>query len=1016
MFSSTHTTGRESLILPCQGERQGVPRGCRKSPIRVFLGRIRCGYAGQTMTARRPLARVYVRRRWGAVITFVVVGTVVATLLVASNRGNDAKDERKTVSVDALVRLGPSTSRVSVVVIGGRRYPLERAGDERHAARVALLSGTATADTSQERRARIDVTPNAAGLVTAEDATGRVVGTSLVWKLPGVSVLPVEVTCLSTAVAQTLIRPGLVTADPVEADILMTVAREGPRARPVAERLSMLLCAHAPTDPDYLQHPTAQETAAFDDLAAAVRDDLATLAEGLPDARTAYPQARDAAALLPRSGRLHQSGQPAATPPKRGAESETVSVLDRQADPTPSCVPVPRVEPRASLPVDLCVTTRTDGNGEVRAENHGGAWTFVFRGTDMPSQPPALLVPPETAKIPKVSELAVSLVVDLAKLAGCRVPFLKRHIDACQKSFWERSELVDLVDIVETGEQTVTLAHASPATSWYGISAGTEQGTTIAFPLPPGDVTVRVVRAAAGVFTLFTQVIKPSVSLLLDVQPAHVGLKAFQNDRLLVTIGTNLLDEVFALQNAQGPRAQVAALGEVFTGLLSDPENLIALLLRSGFDAGSIDRKVLTALAKKMPWNMPVEILDAGSAALSLLLSLQRYLQAGGQPSFASWQNPTPTETPKPSVPGPATVPRSGGLFDLPVTDLSTASGAEPCRPAPKPVPSPIPQDAQCLWIIAADLDGNRLPDRLALWSKGESQSAVAQLDSGRIPAAEPPRRPAVFLWRPGGSPRIYAIGDVVGDTGEEVQLDSYSGANAISVTIVSLTQRGTLALTQSDDGERTDLTVGGSANRQSAMECATPADGGRERLLVLYTDTTGPADIVKWSRTAYAWRNGRLVPVAEWGGVNRSESRSPIQSCRAGPYRVPARVRQAESAQEAAALLLEAANRGDREAARFYTGGWLGDTYDNTPVTTSGLLDPYPTLIERHPPNLGIRLSAYARTPPVCTAPTAPGNRALSTRSTCTVTPSGGSIPAIKLVVWRDDRTDWWFVEYLPT
>ncbi|WP_042390587.1 hypothetical protein [Streptacidiphilus melanogenes] len=183
--------------------------------------------------------------------------------------GSDATPRGASRVTTVKVALGQAQPRVSSVMIGALAYWVGRSGPD------------------AVSKVRV------AGVATARDGAGHVIGSAPVWSLPGEPVKPATITCASTAVSQVLLEPGSTSGQPEQVDVLATLAASGAPARDAAA-LGATLCAHAAHDPAHLSHPTVGELNGYQQLAADLRTAADTVAAGLPAAAQSLAVVRTA--------------------------------------------------------------------------------------------------------------------------------------------------------------------------------------------------------------------------------------------------------------------------------------------------------------------------------------------------------------------------------------------------------------------------------------------------------------------------------------------------------------------------------------------------------------------------------------------------------------------------------------------------------------------------------------------------------------------------------------------------
>ena len=221
------------------------------------------------------------------------------------------------------------------------------------------------------------------------------------------------------------------------------------------------------------------------------------------------------------------------------------------------------------------------------------------------------------------------------------------------------------------------------------------------------------------------------------------------------------------------------------------------------------------------------------------------------------------------------------GAFSSPIWLLVDPFAAPPtalgeaCAQAAIPPPVGVLGPVSCLWSVQADLDGNRRPDRLAVWRRTTGDSlldidqdngAVAYLDDGSYHFLEDPTQ----QWaEPAETFTPASVVDTNGDGRQEVVIRTLVGANTEHFTLLTVTPDQRLHAIRFPDGEVRFLTAGGGAGSGSGFGCAV-SEGRRLLITVGYISDSSIVPYgyaYEWVAVAYRLDGAAAVEVGRFTG-----------------------------------------------------------------------------------------------------------------------------------------------------
>jgi hypothetical protein len=853
------------------------------------------------------------RSRLVIVAGIAVVGGLVAGGIVAgvgrSGAGHSAPAGPAGPTAGALgvpvgVSLGGLTPQATRITVGGRTYPLRPGQDGTRSGHVVLA-------------------PDAGGIAVVRDRAGQVLATAPVWAVPGQPARAAAATCRSTAFDQFLLTPGVAGPDPLGVDLLWSLAGHGQTGHDVTV-LGQLICAGLPRDPGQLAHPSPAEIAAYDKIFTDYARQLPRLAAQLPSLASSVAGIRSE--LTAAGGAASTKAYVTAYVTPSGASADPSGA---SADPAGPCadqfLPVATAAGSTSA-LALCTDERT-----VDAENNSAAWAFLYdvpsdgrAGPGLPGWPSAI-VPGRTSDFPSVEKIAGALAHDYiaGQVHGACTVLSFARIDVCGASKPPKSAVSALFNLTEAGTM-----QAQAAAGYYSIAWGNGRGDQSTFPAG-ATLTAEQTRVQYSEdLTFISSVIVPTVGLILDHQLKQ-NLAPDQLPLLLPVFnelaGTALSSGVNGAPTTM--RGQLRAVTDTAKTLFGQPGLLGDIMAAFFPDVTDLGEDLARQLAEYLAgleipvagWAaLLVKLVVDGSSAATLALSIAGMFDALTKSSYSSW---TPVLT--------AAAARSLPLF---------TPGAGPACPAP-PQPAAIPPGApgapECEWVVAADLDGNGIPDRLVTWQTADRRGAVAYLDDGSVhPLQSSPS--AVALSTVPWAEVTSGVGDtnqpmrilrLTASRRQQVLLIDNIGAVGDDAALIGLDPAGDLRLVANELGQVQDVLT--AADLGCASQAGHPlfVEGALGRGEP--GGATGPAPGYGVSRSFYQVSADLRMRLVDYRGqvVPSLPAPDPFQNdCTGSVPAAPAFYPWATTAGQAVVGLVTAASSKNAGQASAFEGGGYAD------------------------------------------------------------------------------------------
>ncbi|GIH22796.1 hypothetical protein Aph01nite_11060 [Acrocarpospora phusangensis] len=705
------------------------------------------------------------RRRRSKSVLGVVLGLALVAgtgVVVWSGGGGNSPG-------DGLVMgLGPGASAggLSEVPTERRRMIVDLGEATKHAAKVMVggvvqdLSAEPAAGTSGHPWADIDIARNTGGLAVILNRSGGPLATVPVWSLPGLTPQSFVADCGAASIGQTLLTPWTARPDALSVSFFDTLARSGPTSVVLLDHAERL-CARIAGNPDAGGTPPPAELRSQARLICALDGRMAEIRAAIDSGERPAASGDITACPKPRGGAL-----------KLDAATRT-SITTREPDRESCDLPMWRfdaADPSGTSPFTVCSDGVTN-----RVVNRSPAVAFFYENGKSPASPLGA-VPGEVVTVPNLEKIVLAVLADIGRLVvsgvkavGCTVlGWFGISFAPCRNpDELTESAVAELFEIIRPGGGEF---RGSPR--YYSVAWGDESGV-------PAGLDISRPRAYSRTLTFLNYAVLPVVGMVLnrdvvlDLSSIDSPEKQALLDRLTGQVATP----------APGQGDDLGFVVDVAGTILSDPKllaDLVAVFLPSLVSKApdAIDWLQRTmGYVRKLPvlGYIDAAFMVAGIAAntLEVVISLVRLRQAGSYPAYVSWPS------------------RMTGRE-------ASALPAGTCTPLAPDAAPPVyaPGPPACLLPVDADLDGDRVPDRLVLWNaSGGPVGGAAYLSDGRIRA-----------WAP-GSPSLPGAG---GMSAAVTRLDD-SPRQEVSVDIggsamlVGLTRTGALQAVRYGNGHNQD-------------------------------------------------------------------------------------------------------------------------------------------------------------------------------------------------------------------
>ncbi|MFC6087049.1 hypothetical protein [Sphaerisporangium aureirubrum] len=628
-----------------------------------------------------------------------------------------------------------------------------------------------------------------------------------VWSLPGFTPPRFVADCEAAGIGQTLLTPWMARPDAVSVAFLDSLARTGP-AQAVLGHHSDLLCKRLAEEPQAggkVRSPDprtdADELRTQATLVCALHGQLADIATAIDTGRRPpSPAAAPTCAAQPRRGgtlavhtgttsvpqrTTRTTGVPQRTTrttgvPHRTARTSgvphrttrTTGIPHRTIRTAPGAggceLPMWRLEAvasRRSSPLTVC----SDGV-TTEVANGSPSIAFFYEG----GKPPVATlgaVPGQVVIVPNLEKIVLAIladagkgVVNLVKAGGCAALDLVGVVfPPCQDpGAFSESQVLKLFQILRPGGSRIRTAP-----SYYSVAWGDETGL-------PAGVDLGRPRTYSRALTFLNYAVLPVLGLFLN-RDVVLDLSSIERREKQV-----VLDQIAAHISAPPPGQgnDLEFVARLAGTILTNPQllaNLVVVfmpsLIAEAPDAIRWVRKALGYL-KKLPVlgyiDAAFTVVGYVSNAAEVVISLVHLLRVGSYPAYVSW-------------PAYMTLTQAKAL---PAGTCAPPHGLAP--------PVGAPGSLTCLLAVDADLDGDRAPDRLVMWSAGGAPvGGTAFLPGGHI-RVWAPDAPSL----PGGLP-LSAVADRLNDSPRR-QVGVTAGGTSM---LVSLNDHGTLQAIRYGDG-----------------------------------------------------------------------------------------------------------------------------------------------------------------------------------------------------------------------
>ncbi|MGW2637836.1 hypothetical protein [Streptomyces sp. NPDC001348] len=974
----------------------------------------------------------------------VVVVAIVAGLVRWGIFGDfwppdDREAAVPTTRVHVGVDLGDATGKVATLALGSSESDLRRGP-----------SGVA---------GEVDAVDGAPGIVMAYDRARKFLGASPVWSWPGVlETGKVKVSCASTAFSRLLMAPGVATSDPAQVAVLYQLA-QSPAVKGSLRAAGVEVCRSIQSRSSGV--PRRGEAAAMLAFTRALEAQTTAVAKTLPSAAESVAAIRAATGTsggpskalvgLPRvavAGKAVSAGLLSASAAEAASAETGKSCEDGEAQ---------VAEARGSNPSVVWCRQGTgaassagaghavgEGGSDVRAVNQGGAWLLAYAadgGSSVPDRP-LVAVPPQTAEFPGMEKITTAVLADVVtavKRGGCAVASLA---GLCHVGKMPKSKVVEVTKVVEDGEAEADL-RGDAKRALYGIARGNGRGDMSSFPAQERTAGVGSALSLSTFYTVISQLVGPVVSLAADMRFEVRPSEREDEAKALLKAWTSETNLMSRLNTSQGFVESVKLVGEVLKDLMLKPDHLAKLVvwLYPGLMKNvkkavekTVNRVVAELSAPAAGWVvLAYDTLDKGESLLTALASVHQFISSGDLPSYSSWESASGGYQDLLDVPPLA--PDAHGKFTpaggQAPGQLADRDGNFRCRASLRLETAGIPTEANCIWVVAPDLDGDGRQDRIAVWghraSSGyvTSRGLIAQIAStGRYEHLTSAEETVGFNPDPGASPadREQAsmplplwLADFQGNGRQGLFLRTLEGANTDWGPILLYGPKpghdgDTLTVAHRPDGKPAPLASGGGYGMGGSFGCVTLPQGGRGIADAGY-EAAGllAPDQRQWTDTVYRWDGTTLKPYAQFGDQTPDDVRPAwMENCDEAP-----RVRtypQAKSPESAVRELVKAAAAHSRTRGRFYALPAGFTTEYGTPFAYDDLVsgESAQWLV-----SWGASLNDYLDAPVVCRA--AKNGGAQERR--CTMGAGAGK-PVIEFEVargetqyWAGQGATWWFV-----
>ncbi|WP_155339662.1 hypothetical protein [Acrocarpospora corrugata] len=740
------------------------------------------------------------RRSKGILVVVLGLAVIAGLGVVVGNDGGG--DSTNDVSANGL---GPAASVGGLVAVPTerRRIIIDLGEATKHAAKIMVggvvedLSTEPAAGTSGHPWADIDIAQNTGGLAVILTQSGNPFATVPVWSLPGLTPQSFVADCGAASIGQTLLSPWAARPDALSVSFINTLARSEPTSSVLLDHAERL-CTRIALNPDADGTPPppaelraqAKLLCALDGRMADIR---AAIDSGERPATTGT--STECPAIQSRGGALSE--------PNRDAATHSVT---REPDIEACDLPMWRfndTNPAGTSPFIVCSDGVTN-----RVVNRSPAVAFFYESGKPPAKPLGA-VPGEVISVPNLEKIALAILVDVGRLVvrgvkavGCTVlGWFGISFAPCQNpDALTESQVAKLFEIIRPGGAKFT---GPPR--YYSVAWGDAAGV-------PAGLDIRRPEAYSHALTFLNYAVLPVLGMVLN-RDVVLDLSSIDSPEKQV-----LLDQLAGhVSAAEGNDLEFVV--NMAKTILTNPELLakfvvvfLPSLVTGGTDAVRWLRRTFGYL-KKLPVlgyiDLAAQVVGLVSNSVEMVISLVRLSKVGSYPAYVSWPSYMTGEEASALPVGTCVPPASGAA--LPVNAVRLPA---------------------CLLPVDADLDGDRVPERLVLWSDaGAPMGGAAYLADGRIRAwalASPSL--------PGAGRLSAAVRRLDDSPRQQVSVDMGGAA-----VLVGLTREGALQAIRYGDGHNQGR-VFGIPPAHDAHHTGCVSDGTRRLLVTTITNPAKPS------------------------------------------------------------------------------------------------------------------------------------------------------------------------------
>jgi hypothetical protein len=664
--------------------------------------------------------------------------------------------ERRRIIID----LGEATKHAAKIMVGG----------------VVKDLSTAPADgTSGHPWADIDIAQNTGGLAIILNQSGSPLATAPIWSLPGLTPQNFVADCGAASIGQTLLTPWVARPDALSVSFINTLARSEPTSSVLLDHAERL-CTRIARNPDANDTPPPPaELRAQAKLICALDGRMADIRAAIESGeRPAATGTITACATVQSPGGARVPSEPNLNAATRAEPASFRTPSATRAPDIEACdLPMWRFKdtnPAGTSPFTVCSDGVTN-----RVVNRSPTVAFFYESGKSPAK---LLgaVPGEVITVPNLEKIALAILADIGQLVvggvkavGCTVlGWFGISFTPCQNpDALADSQVAKLFEIIRPGGGVF---NGPPR--YYSVAWGDKTGV-------PAGLDISRPKAYSHTLTFLNYAVLPVLGMVLN-RDVVLDLSSIDSPEKQV-----LLDQLagHVATPAPGQGNDLEFVASMAKKILTDPELLAKLvvvflpsLINEGTDAVRWLRRTMGYL-KKLPVLGYIDavftVVGLVSNSVEVVISLVRLREVGSYPAYVSWPSYMTREEASALPAGTCTPPAPGA--------------------APPVNASRLPA---CLLPVDADLDGDRVPERLVLWSDaGIPVGGAAYLSDGHIRAWAPasPSLPgegrlSAAVWRLDDSPR------------QQVSVDIGSAA-----VLVGLTRRGALQAIRYGNGHNQD-------------------------------------------------------------------------------------------------------------------------------------------------------------------------------------------------------------------